>query len=219
MEKFGLTGYPIAHSQSPALFAEAYGGQWEYDLIEEETFERAFGRFVEGPYRAVNVTAPFKTEAYLKADIRSAGCEKTRAANILVKTPEGIAAHNSDYLAVKSILRDCAAADVAVIGCGGAGRAAIGAAEDLGLSVRSFHHDEIASGVRSDVIIYTLPSAVEGIDKLDCRILLEANYKDPCLGSHPGYVPGTEWLRRQAALGFPLMTGRAINFFPADSVK
>ena len=48
---------------------------------------------------------------------------------------------------------------------------------------------------------------MEGSDRLECRNLLEANYKDPCLGGHPGYIPGTEWLLQQALLGYALMTG------------
>lgn len=204
---------------SPELFREFCGGRWEYDIIETPSFDDAWGRFVDGPYKAVNVTAPFKEEAFRRADIKSAECLRIKAANILVKTPDGIAAYNSDYLAVRSLLDDCRGfASIAIVGFGGAGKAAKAAAEDFcrqGLcSVKLFRHDEISSGVKADIIIYTLPKAVPGIDKLDCSVLIEANYKDPCLS--PGlispqlsspfkYIPGTEWLRRQAELGFPLM--------------
>lgn len=205
--RFGLIGYPIGHSQSPALFAELCGGEWEYDLIEEVTFEAAWNRFVNGPYKAVNVTAPYKTQAAAMADIKSPAVERTGAANILVKTPEGIAAYNSDYLAVKELLNNAGAKSVTIIGLGGAGRAALAAAEELGLPVRGLHHDEIGDGVSDDVIVYTLPSASPGYDRLECRTLIEANYKDPCLTNCQGYIPGTEWLSLQASLGYPLMTG------------
>ena len=62
MKKFGLIGHPIAHSLSPALFKAAFGGRYTYDLIEEEDFEKAYGRFLE-EYDAINVTAPFKESA------------------------------------------------------------------------------------------------------------------------------------------------------------
>ena len=58
MKRFGLIGYPIAHSLSPALFKAAYGGKYAYDLIEEADFEKAYDRFLQD-YHAVNVTAPF----------------------------------------------------------------------------------------------------------------------------------------------------------------
>ena len=206
--RFGLIGFPIRHSQSPGLFKEECKGRWEYDLIEEEEFEAAWTRFADGPYKAVNVTAPYKTLAAERADIRSEAVEHIGAANILVKTPQGVAAYNSDYLAIKELLMKASATSVTVIGLGGAGRAAFAAAEDLGLPARSLHHEEIADGVTDDVIIYTLPSAAPGCDRLNCRVIIEANYKDPCLSGHEGYVSGLEWLRAQAILGFAILTGQ-----------
>ena len=208
MVRFGLIGYPIGHSSSPKLFSKACGGRFEYDLIETPDFDRAWRTFIEGPYRAVNVTAPFKALAAAAADIRSAEVERTGAANILIKTPDGVKAHNSDYLGVKAILSHLTGQSVAVIGTGGAGRAARAAAEDLGLTVRSYHHDEIKDGVCADIIIYTLPCAVPGIELLDAPVLMEANYRDPVLSGHAGYIPGTVWHKAQADEGYPLMLGR-----------
>ena len=94
-----------------------------------------------------------------------------------------------------------------MIGFGGAGKAALAAAEDLGLDTRLYRHAEVAGGVSADIIIYTLPRAVEGIERLDCAHLLEANYKDPCLAGRPGYIPGSAWLLAQAVTGYALMTG------------
>ena len=213
MDRFGLIGYPVSHSRSPELFNEAFGGRYAYDLIETPDFEEAWTRFTEGPYKAVNVTAPFKTFAAERADILSREVKAVGAANILVKTPEGIKAYNSDYLAVRSILESCVegaflprcCTRVVVIGGGGAGRAAFAAATDSGFMTSMKHHDEIASGVRADIIIYTLPKAVEGCDLLDAPSLIEANYRNPVLTSHKGYIPGTAWLKAQADLGYGLM--------------
>ena len=102
--KFGLIGYPIAHSQSPELFRKAYGGRYAYDLIEEADFYRAWQRFLDG-YDAVNVTAPFKEPALRRADLPAPECLKIGATNLLVKTPEGVKAWNSDYLGVLELLR------------------------------------------------------------------------------------------------------------------
>ena len=206
MDRFGLIGYPVSHSRSPQLFAAAYGGRYPYDLIETPDFEQAWARFL-ADYKAINVTAPFKTDAFGRADWKSPACVRIGATNLVVKTPEGLKAYNSDYLGVKALLEPLGAATAAVIGFGGAGRAALAAAEDLGLDTRLYRHAEIAGGVSADVIIYTLPRFVEGADRLDCAHLLEANYRDPCLSAHPGYISGADWLRRQAALGYALMTG------------
>ena len=127
MKKFGLIGHPIAHSLSPALFKAAFGGRYTYDLIEEEDFEKAYGRFLE-EYDAINVTAPFKESAYLKADSASEECKAVGAANILVKGQEIFAA-NSDVLGVTGALRQYGTdsnpdGKALIVGCGGAAKAA-----------------------------------------------------------------------------------------------
>ena len=206
MDKFGLIGHPIAHSLSPALFTAAYGGRYAYDLIETPDFDEAWRRFLAG-YRAINVTAPFKGDAFARVDWRSPECERAGATNLVVKTPEGTKAYNSDYRGVKALLAPLGCRSVAVVGYGGAGKAALAAAEDLGLDTRLYRHAEVAGGVQADVVVYTLPRAVEGIDRIDCAHLLEANYKDPCLAGRPGYIPGSAWLLMQAVTGYALMTG------------
>ena len=103
--KFGLIGHPIAHSLSPALFKAGYDGKYPYDLIQTDDFEQAYSRFLDG-YDGINVTAPFKELAFAKADILSEECRLIRATNLLVKTPEGIKAYNSDYLGVRMWLQE-----------------------------------------------------------------------------------------------------------------
>lgn len=206
MDKFGLIGHPIAHSVSPRAFKAAYAGKYPYELIEDENFDSAWSRFLEG-YKGINVTAPFKIQAYEKADWRSEACQKIGASNLCIQTPQGVKAYNSDFLGVRKILETTRATEVAIIGFGGAGKAALAAAESLGLSTKLYRHSEISEGLESDTVIYTLPKAVKGIDRIHCRQLLEANYKDPCLSSHEGYISGLEWLQWQAILGYKLMTG------------
>lgn len=161
MSKYGLIGFPIAHSLSPRLFKAAYGGRFRYDLLEFEDFEQAFRIFMKS-YDAVNVTAPFKEQAFDKARFRSPESGLVGAANILVRTPRGLSCFNSDCPAVRTLLEDfnngkgegpsdesaaadCPVADpscvraalrkVLVVGCGGAGKAAAVAACMLGLDV------------------------------------------------------------------------------------
>ena len=99
MPEFGLIGHPIEHSQSPRLFEAAYHGKFSYDLIHGEVFEESYSKFLK-EYKAVNVTAPFKEKAYAKADVVSGPVALTGAANILVNTPEGVSAYNSDFTGV-----------------------------------------------------------------------------------------------------------------------
>ncbi len=106
-KKFGLIGHPIAESQSPALFKKAYGGKHQYDLIEGEDFETSYQKFLD-EYQAINVTAPFKQRAFEKVVALamegkgeiSGPCFKIKATNLLLKGPEGIEAHNSDFTGI-----------------------------------------------------------------------------------------------------------------------
>ena len=157
MDKFGLIGHPIAHSSSPALFTAAYGGKYRYDLIETPDFDVAWARFL-ADYKAINITAPFKGDAYARVDWRSPESERVGATNLVVKTPEGTKAYNSDYRGVKSLLEPLGCRTAAVIGFGGAGKAALAAAEDLGLDTRLYRHAEVAGGVSADIISFRAPS-------------------------------------------------------------
>lgn len=136
--KFGLIGHPIAHSLSPALFKAGYGGEYTYDLIEEEDFSKAYDRFING-YDAINVTAPFKEMAYGMADAATPECRAIGAANILIRQDDGtVLAANSDHFGVIGAVRaglqpGMKISPTALIaGCGGAAKAAAYAMGEAG---------------------------------------------------------------------------------------
>ena len=197
--KFGLIGHPIEHSLSPTLFKAGYDGMYPYDLIITEDFEEAYKRFLEG-YDGINVTAPFKELALRKADIISEECRLVGATNLLIKTPEGIAAYNSDFRGLVAMFRGLKGDDktVLIVGAGGAGKAAKAAAEAMGYETavinRTQYNPEIKplSAFReefrkSDIVIYNLPVRIPEIDMLTeadlClgkeKVILEANYRNP----------------------------------------
>ena len=197
--KFGLIGHPIEHSLSPALFKAGYGGMYPYDLIITENFEEAYKRFLEG-YDGINVTAPFKELALRKADIISEECRLVGAANILIKTPQGITAYNSDFRGLVAMFRGLKGDEktVLIVGAGGAGKAAKAAAEAIGYETtvinRTQYNPEIKplSAFReefgkADIVIYNLPVRIPEIDMLTetdlCpgkeKVILEANYRNP----------------------------------------
>ena len=183
MDRFALIGWPIGHSLSPKLFEAAYGGAYAYELIEEENFEDAWEKFIRGPYKAINITTPFKEPALAKvAALEAEGrghvseeCRKIGATNLCVRSSRGMECYNSDYRGVKAMLSSNgfgSGYSAVVVGYGGAGKAAAAAAEDSGMEVvvcnRSSHPsrqirplDElpvIASAC--ELMIYTLPVAV-----------------------------------------------------------
>ena len=104
MKKYGLIGHPISHSKSPELFRAAYpDADMTYDLIDETLFERAYNRFLE-EYDAVNVTAPFKGEAFRRVDVADTISRELLAVNILKKQGGKIYGYNSDFWALKQLL-------------------------------------------------------------------------------------------------------------------
>ena len=204
--RFGLIGHPIAHSLSPALFKAGYEGRYPYELIEGENFEESYRKFLE-EYDGINVTAPFKELAFAKADILSPECESVGATNLLVKTPQGVKAFNSDFLGVRMWLEEVAAEvltekiSVLIVGLGGAGKAAAAAAESLGMKVVRMNRtvrdektrplDDFKECFReADIIIYNIPTVIQALNELTDKdftpgkpkFILEANYKDPSFG-------------------------------------
>lgn len=165
--KFGLIGHPIEHSLSPALFKAGYDGRYPYELIQTPDFEEAYERFL-ADYDGINVTAPFKELAIRKADILSEECQAIGATNLLVKTPEGIKAYNSDYLGVRlwieqisrlatparyrrSRLSDSERNDnmtILIVGMGGAGKAAAEAARSHGSDVILMNRTQYSEDIR-----------------------------------------------------------------------
>ena len=168
MKRFGLIGHPIEHSLSPALFSAGYYGRYPYELIQTPDFEEAYARFL-AEYDGINVTAPFKELAIKKADILSEECQVIGATNLLIKTPDGIKAYNSDYLGVRlwieqisrlasldrcqrSRLSDSERNDsrrtILVVGLGGAGKAAAEAARSLGCEVILINRTQYCEEIR-----------------------------------------------------------------------
>lgn len=140
-----------------------------------------------------------------------------------------------------------------IVGCGGAGRAAAVAAAELGFDTALMNRtgekaqkmaDEMpeygfivdqlsdfrAAVKECDLVIYTLPVALDGISALTSedfegedrytwprpgKVILEANYKTPSFrdrtlvnAAGAQYVPGLRWLLYQAMTGYSVLTGK-----------
>lgn len=136
-----------------------------------------------------------------------------------------------------------------IVGCGGAGKAAAVAAAEMGcntvilnrsidkaaafakgLPEYKFRIEEVSHFIdemkTTDLIIYTLPMALDSLDSLSAnetvmegagrRVLLEANYRNPSFtglrlariqDAGFSYIGGMRWLVGQAISGYSIMTG------------
>lgn len=102
MDRYAVIGNPVEHSRSPAihkLFAEQTGQALVYDriLAPLDGFEAQVREFARGGGKGLNVTLPFKEQAYKFASECSERARQAEAANTLVFQPDGsILADNTD---------------------------------------------------------------------------------------------------------------------------
>ena len=94
IDRYAVFGNPIAHSKSPfihARFAEQTGQSMQYtaELVAIGDFETAVARFANKNGKGLNVTVPFKQDAWQLATERSARAERAGAVNTLVIRGQG----------------------------------------------------------------------------------------------------------------------------------
>ncbi len=142
-DRYAVIGNPIAQSKSPiihGMFAQATGQQMEYGRIEAPlggfaaTVDAFRAQVSQGEARGINITAPFKLDAFAYATERSERAQLVGAANALKfeHTAQGVTvmADNFDGIGlVRDVVHNlgCALAGkrVLVLGAGGATRGAL----------------------------------------------------------------------------------------------
>ena len=241
-ELYGVVGSPIAHSLSPAMhnagfaqagFNAAYVALDARDADDFVTFARAM------KMRGASITAPFKVDLFEHADACDALAKEVGAINTLVMQDGKWTGRNTDVDGLVEPLSrrfDLAGARVAVLGAGGAARAAVVGLKHAGAFVQvcARRADQAVAlattlGVASgsfppvpgswDVLVNTVPR-VDGEESpmrhgvIDGRIVFDLNYAPevtPLIAQARAAgcetIGGIEMLIRQAEKQFETWTG------------
>jgi shikimate dehydrogenase len=136
-DRYAVMGNPISHSKSPrihALFAQQTHQRMIYEaiLVDHGGFAQAVGNFQANGGKGLNVTVPFKQDAFDLTDERSARAEMAGAVNTLVMRADGsLLGDNTDGIGLVRDLRDnhkfvFAKKRVLILGAGGAVRGVLG---------------------------------------------------------------------------------------------
>ena len=101
MDRYAVVGNPIAHSKSPqihAAFARQTGQELSYEalLAPVDGFVQTVADFRAQGGRGLNVTVPFKLEAFALADRHTARAQAAGAVNTLAFDADGILGDNTD---------------------------------------------------------------------------------------------------------------------------
>src|SRR3972149_630220 len=134
-DRYAVICNPVAHSKSPqihAVFAQQTGEDIEYGrlLAPLEGFSDAVKQFRAAGGRGLNVTVPFKEEAYRLATLHSEPARTAEAGNTLRFDAGAIYGDNTDGAGLVRDIRDnlgfaIAGRRIVLLGAGGAARGVI----------------------------------------------------------------------------------------------
>ena len=133
IDRYAVFGNPIAHSKSPlihSLFAEQTAQKISYTavLVLRDKFIEAVSTFAKSGGRGLNITVPFKLDAWKLATHLSERAKRAGAVNTLTINQDGdYSADNTDGVGLVRDLTinnkiDIAGKSILIIGAGGAVR-------------------------------------------------------------------------------------------------
>lgn len=133
MQRFAVLGHPIGHSFSPVMHTASFrsiGFDGEYSRLDvpPEALADALKALADEGFTGVNLTIPHKQLALPMMDALTPEAKRLGAVNTVLFHDGQMCGHNTDgpgFLAAAKATLDFEAKGrrVAVIGCGGAGRA------------------------------------------------------------------------------------------------
>ncbi|MBA4807305.1 shikimate dehydrogenase [Brevundimonas sp.] len=175
----GIAGDPVSHSLSPVIHnawlaaADMDGAYVPFAPADPAGFEALVAAGRAGLILGLNVTAPFKEQAFALADTATPAANLTGSANILVFEAGRVQADSSDGVGLMRGLREqapdltVAGQPVVLLGAGGAARAGAGALVEAGAQVRIVNRspdraEALAADLGPSVRVMEGPAALDG---------------------------------------------------------
>lgn len=135
LDRYAVFGNPIGHSRSPQIhnqFAEQTGQSLIYtaELVELDQFTQAVSGFAKNNGKGLNITVPFKQEAWQLATERSSRAQRAGAVNTLIIKGNTLYGENTDGIGLVHDLVNNHRVEikdqrVLIVGAGGAVRGVI----------------------------------------------------------------------------------------------
>lgn len=129
-DRYAVIGNPIAHSRSPQIhtaFAAQTGEDLSYQTLLGQDFVTDVGNFFKAGGKGLNVTLPFKEEAFALVDELGPDAQSARAVNTLIPLVDGrLRGENTDGVGLVRDLQnqgiELAGRRLLLLGAGGAAR-------------------------------------------------------------------------------------------------
>lgn len=148
--KLGLIGNPLGHSWSPEIHGFLIGADYQLWPMEENQLDEFFKiREFDG----INVTIPYKKTVIDYLDEIDETAARMQAVNTIVNHQGKLKGYNTDYIGFKRMLEKHEVSPdggkTAILGTGGASKAAVEALNQLGWS-----YVRVSRQKREDIISY-----------------------------------------------------------------
>jgi len=220
-ERYAVIGHPVAHSKSPfihAEFARATGQDIEYRRIEAplDGFRHAVDEFRAAGGRGLNVTLPFKSEAFRYCGEPTERARLAEAVNTLdFRAP--VFGDNTDGIGLVRDLTlnlhfDVRSTRALLMGAGGAAQGVIGALREAGVAQLVVVNRTVA---KAQALVARFPRIRAcGYDELGDEafgLIINAT----SAGLHEAAPPLPQAAFARAALAYDMVYGRDTPFLAA----